>query len=235
MASVTDTCMYQLPCDLRVWTPVQIRAPFSCSGSGHHVPPQTCLPSAGCKILSVPKQTPKLTRLQRPVKVTRGGLHDKINCCVVFPPCLPKQFQFCTIPSGQVVNFPLIISFFSIPLPLMSLLQGGFKHRCASPSPLLKWDPFIICWTAESPVWHSSALCSVGSGEPQPLNPEQKPQIFAWFWDCRTVSTTNMIRSTLARGPNDLTTFLDYTENQSYHTFIGLCGLAHLLSLLLLL
>lgn len=44
-----------------------------------------------------------------------------------------------------------------------------------------------------------------------------------------------MIRSAPIEGPNDLITFLHYTENLSYLTFIGLwlCSFAHLLSLLL--
>lgn len=100
MASVIDTCIRQrkVPRDLPVRTSVQICAPFSCSGSRHRVPPQTCLPFAGSKSFAVPKQTAKAgARLQQPVKVT-----IKLTVALFSLLAFPNTFNFTRFPRGRL-------------------------------------------------------------------------------------------------------------------------------------
>lgn len=139
----------KVPCDLRVRTSVQICAPFSCAGSWHRVPPQTCLPFAGSKSFAVPKQTAKAgARLQQSVKVM-----IKLTVALFSLLAFPNTFNFARFPRGMLW-FSIYLFFFPIPLPLMSLLQGRSRRRCGTPSPLLKWNPFVICWiTCRTSIW----------------------------------------------------------------------------------
>lgn len=156
MASVIDTCIHQLkfPC---VFACPHF-CPDMCSALMHNKVDIAFLLKLASILLAVKacQIQNKLQSWGRTSAACQGHTVEhamiKLTFALFFPSCIPKRFQFCSIPSGQV-DFPLIIFyFFSIPLPLMSLLLGRFKRCCAIPPPLLKWDPFVIWRTAESPV-----------------------------------------------------------------------------------